>query len=107
MEDLPAQLPILDGRYRRSAHRPSGVDASRRHPDDHERLRQGYGGRFEESQRRGCSIGFAGKPHNSAVCEVGLGYRGLEWSWEMRLVARNLLRNLVAGEGFEPSTFGL
>jgi hypothetical protein len=26
MEDLPAQLPILDGRYRRSAHRPKGDD---------------------------------------------------------------------------------
>jgi hypothetical protein len=41
---------------------------------------------------------------------VGRKNHSLKWSrmvLELRLAARNVLKELVAGEGFEPSTFGL
>ena len=47
------------------------------------------------------------KRPNRRPQEAGRGYWELMGVCGMPGKARNLLRNLVAGEGFEPSTFGL
>src|ERR1039458_9892817 len=113
LEDLPAQLPVVVGPDRSTNWGTTRVDAPCQHSNHNECLRQGNDRRQTAGTRERGRDDFEAsrEPHEQARSrgrETGTcGYRGLKWSWELRLEARNLLKKLVAGAGFEPATFGL
>ena len=99
------RVPFVAGRDWRSDESAAGIDATCVHPDDDEHLWTGHVFVEERSEWKGRRDGA------QASCSERLNQRffllGVYGSLFEESESRKLLRDLVAGVGFEPTTFGL